>query len=142
MVRGVTLPELVTVTTIVGLLAAVVTPPAARFLDRAAVAEGADRVAAVHAATRQLAISRSALARYELDGARRAITVSVRRSRSAWDSVESRSLGSATVRASQRTVTFTPLGVGYGASNTRIVFVRGAASETLFVSRSGRLRRD
>ena len=38
-------------------------------------------------------------------------------------------------------VTFSPLGIGFGASNTSIVFTSGAAAETLTVSRTGRLKR-
>lgn len=126
---------------IVSVLATVVTPPLGRYLDRAAVQEAVQRYAVLHETTRQLAIARGALARLELDSARKAVTLAVRRSPSAWDTVDTRTLGSAALSTSQPVTTFDPIGIGYGASNSRIVFSRGAAADTLFVSRTGRLRR-
>jgi Tfp pilus assembly protein FimT len=139
--RGITVPELLTVTVILGVLASVVTPPLARGLDRAAVHEASDRYAALHETTRQLAISRGSLARLELEPALKSGTVSWRRAGTTWDTILSRPLGSARLLASRRIVTFSPLGIGFGASNTRIIFSRGAAVETLTVSRTGRLKR-
>ena len=85
--RGFTLPEVLSAAAIVGILAAVVTPPLLRYLDRAAVREGVERYAALHASTRQLAISRSTLARLEVDRSRPVATLSVQRSSTAWDTV-------------------------------------------------------
>lgn len=135
------MPELLTVTVILGVLASVVTPPLARWLDRAAVHEGSDRYAALHETTRQLAIARGSLARLELQPALKSATVSWRRAGTAWDTILSRPLGSARLLASRRIITFGPHGIGFGASNTRIIFSRGAAAETLTVSRTGRLKR-
>lgn len=139
MPRGVTVPELIAVTAIIGVLVSIVGPPLLRELDRTAVREGRDRYGAVHETTRQLAIARSTLARVELDSARATATVSIRNG-SVWDTLEVRPLGAARLGFSQRVVTFGPLGLGYGASNTSIIFSRGAAAETLTVSRLGRLR--
>ena len=139
--RGLTLPELLSVIAIVGVLLSIVAPPLGRALDQAAVREGVERLAALHATTRQLAISRNALARLELDPARRSATLSVRRTATAWDTVGSYPLGSATMTCSNPTIVFGPLGLGYGTSNTRVVFSRGSAADTVTTSRTGRLRR-
>ena len=139
--RGFTLPELLSVAAIVGILAAVVTPPLIRYLDRAAVREGVERYAALHATARQLAISRSALARLEVDRSRPAATLSVQRGPTAWDTVGVYPLGSATVTCSNPAIVFGPLGLGYGTSNTRVIFSRGSAADTVTTSRTGRLRR-
>lgn len=139
--QGFTLPELLTVIAIVGILLSIVTPPLGRALDQAAVRESADRFAALHATARQLAISRNTLARLEVDGARRAATLSVWRSPTAWDSVGRYDLGSATIACSNPTMVFGPLGLGYGTSNSRVIFSRGAAADTVTTSRTGRLRR-
>ncbi len=138
---GFTLPELATVVAVLGILTSVVTPPVRRALDRAAVREGVDRFAALHATTRQLAISRSRLARLQVDVGRRTVTLSVRRTATAWDTVGTYPLGSARVTCSNSTMVFNPVGIGYGASNSRIIFSRGGAADTITTSRTGRLRR-
>jgi prepilin-type N-terminal cleavage/methylation domain-containing protein len=139
--NGFTLPELLSVVGIAGILVSVVIPPVNRALDRAAVREGVERVAALHAAARQAAISRATLARLELDSLRRTATVSVRRAPLAWDTVAAGSVGSARMTFTNGTLVFGPLGLGYGASNTTVVFVRGTAADTVTTSRTGRLRR-
>ena len=139
--HGFTLPELLSVIVIIGILLSVVTPPLGRALDQAAVHEGVERFAALHATTRQLAISRNTLARLEVDRAQRAAAISVRRTPVVWDTVGSYSLGSASIACSNPTIVFGPLGLGYGTSNTRLIFSRGAAADTVTTSRTGRLRR-
>jgi prepilin-type N-terminal cleavage/methylation domain-containing protein len=139
--NGFSVPELLTVTAIVGLLVSIVTPPLGRALDQAAVHEGVDRFSAAHATARQLAISRSRLARLEVDRARKTATLSVQRTAKAWDTVAVYPLGPATIACSNPTLVFNPIGIGYGASNTRVVFSRGLAADTVTTSRTGRLRR-
>lgn len=139
--RGVTLPELLIVLVIVGVIAAIIVPPLGRTLDRIAVEEAASRYRALHEQARSLAISRARPSRVELDSARREAVIALRRSQAIWDTVDVRSLGRARLSASQTMVTFSPLGIGFGASNTRIVFTSGAAAETVTVSRTGRLKR-
>ncbi len=139
--QGFTLPELLSAIAIIGILLSIVTPPLGRALDQAAVHEGVERFAALHATTRQLAISRNALARLELDRAQRTATLSVRRTPAAWDTIGTFPLGSAAIACSNPTIIFGPLGLGYGTSNTRVIFTRGAAADTVTTSRTGRLRR-
>lgn len=139
--NGFTLPELATVVAILGVVASVVVPPLGRTLDRAAVEEGVQRFAAAHATTRELAILRGALARLELDRGARTATVSVQRTAKAWDTVATYPLGTAQINCSSPAMVFNPMGLGYGASNTRVVFSRGAAADTVTTSRTGRLRR-
>jgi len=138
---GFTLPELATVVAILGILVSVAVPPLARTLDRAAVEEGVERFAAAHATARALAISRGTLARLELDRAAHTVTLSVQRAAQAWDTVATYPLGSASIACSNPTLVFNPLGLGHGLSNTRVVFSRGAAADTVTTSRTGRLRR-
>ncbi len=124
-----------------GVLASVAVPPLGRALDRAAVEEGVLRFAAAHATTRELAVAHGSLARLEVDGAARTATVSVQRTEGAWDTVATYPLGSASILCSNPILVFNPIGVGYGTSNTRIIFARGAAADTVTTSRTGRLRR-
>lgn len=138
---GYTIAELITALAIVVIVSAVALPPIARQLDAAAVREAADRYTTAHHAARRLAGARGRLARIELDSASRTATVSVRSSRTGWDTVDVRPLGSARVAVTQPVITFAPHGIGFGLSNSRIVFSRGFAAETLMVARTGRLRR-
>jgi len=139
--RGFTLLEMLMVVILVGLAAGIVVPPLVRALDRAAVNEAAERYAALHETARQLAIARGQPARVELDSVRRQAVIARRLSATLWDTLETRSLGRADLSASRTMVTFSPLGIGLGASNTSIVFTCGVAVETVTVSRTGRLRR-
>jgi prepilin-type N-terminal cleavage/methylation domain-containing protein len=139
--RGFTLPELLSVMGIVGILVSIVTPPLGRVLDQAAVHEGVERFAALYATTRQLAMSRGTLARLELDRGRRTGSLSVRRDADAWDTVATHPLGTADLTCSTCTLVFNPIGVGYGTSNSRVVFSRGLAADTVTTSRTGRLKR-
>ncbi len=140
MQRGVTLAELLTVIVVVGLLCAVTLPPLAHSLDRIAVDETVDRFTALHETTRQLAIVRSSLAKLEIDTGRRSAALSVAAG-GGWDTVDVRPLGDASVATSQPAVTFSPMGYGWGLSNTTIIARRGAVAETVTISRTGRLKR-
>lgn len=141
MPRGVTLPELTIVLLIVGVVTSVVVPPARRLLDRAAVAGAADRLSTVHEAARQTAIARGLPARYEIDRSGLRVVLFARGRSGTWDTLHVVRLGDIGLSVSQPSVTFSPLGIGSSASNTTVVLSRGAASETLTVSRTGRLRR-
>lgn len=141
MARGVTLPELVVVALIVGLMASILIPPARRTLDRIAVLGAAQRFSAIHETARQSAIARATAVRYEVARYGAAIALAARKRNGAWDTLGVWTLGQVKVESGQRIVTFNPLGLGSGASNTRVVFSRGQAAETLTVSRTGRLRR-
>src|SRR5258706_12767878 len=122
--RGVTLPELLIVLVLIGVAVAIVTPPLSRSLDRAAVNEGAERYGAIHETARALAIARGRQARVELDSALRQAVIAVR-GPAQWDTVEVRPLGRAGFSASRVILTFSPIGVGFGASNTSNVFTSG-----------------
>ncbi len=138
--RGVTLPELLMVLVLTLIAAAILVPPAARFVDTAIALGSARRYVALHEGARQLALSRGQSVRLELDTATARATLTVRRD-TLWDTIGVYALGESGVSASQTVVTFGPMGVGAGASNTRLVFTRGAAAETLTVSRTGRVKR-
>jgi len=139
--RGATLLELLSVMAIVGIVTAVAVPPVSRSLDRAAVNAAADRYATLFEAARGLAISRARFSRLVVDTARVETAVLVADTAGAWDTLRVWSLGKVAVSASQPIVVFSPLGMGWGVSNGRVIFARAAAAETLTVSRTGRLKR-
>jgi prepilin-type N-terminal cleavage/methylation domain-containing protein len=139
--RGATLLELLSVLAIVGILTVIAVPPVSRALDRAAASAAADRYAAYFEASRGQALADARFTRLALDTAQATATLLRRNAAGSWDSVRSWSLGDVRVEAGQPVVTFSPIGLGWGASNGRVVVSRGAAAETLTVSRTGRLKR-
>jgi len=141
MAHGTTLPELVVVTLIIGVMASIITPPVRRTLDRIAVVGAAQRFSTIHETARASAIARATAVRYEVGRDAPVVALAVRKPNGAWDTLGVWSLGQVRVESGQRTVTFNPLGLGSGASNTTVIFSRGQAAETLTVSRTGRLRR-
>lgn len=138
--RGVTLPEVVTVLVLIGLVASVAIHPMGHALDRVAADEGAQRYGAMFETARAFAIARARQSRLEIDTARRTVTIALKRA-GGWDTVDQRPLGRARIEASQTVVTFSSLGVGFGLSNARIIFASGRSADTLTVSRTGRLKR-
>ena len=139
--RGATLLELLAVLVVICVVTAVALPPLGRALDRAAVRTSADRYATLFEAARSTALARSRVVQLTVDTARVQATLAVRESGGRWDTVRTWRLGEVRVATSQPAVAFAPIGIGYGLSNSRLVFSRGAAVETLTVSRTGRLRR-
>jgi type II secretory pathway pseudopilin PulG len=139
--RGATLPELIVFTLLIGVAASIVTPTLRRSLDHIAVVGAAQRFSAIHEGARMSAISRGRHMRYELSREAPEILLAVRKPSGVWDTLGIYPLGRVDVNAGQRIVTFNGLGIGAGASNIKVVFARGAAAETLTVSRTGRLRR-
>ncbi len=139
--RGATLLELLSVLAIVGIMTAMLLPPASRAFDRAEVRAAADRYAIVFEAARGLAVDQGRFSRVEVDTARVEVALLLADTVGAFTTLRTWQLGAVSVRTSQPVVAFSPLGMGWGASNTRLVFARAAAAETLTVSRTGRLRR-
>ena len=137
--RGFTLLELTLVLSIVGIISAVAVPAIARFRDRAAV----------HGATSLLASSLADARHQALRWQRRTAIRFDTLSDYAVVHAGSDTLGRAPLGAlfqiqlsvSRDTIAFYPTGLGYGAANTRLIVARGAAAETVTVSRAGRVKR-
>ena len=111
---------------------------AARAVDRIVVQNATMAIAGACALARGAAIMRSSYATVTIDTIDAAVFVT-----SGADTLLARLLGddgSVTLRASRTTVTYGPTGLGYGASNTRVIASRGDAADTLFTSRLGRVR--
>ncbi|MGH7752509.1 MAG: pilus assembly FimT family protein [Gemmatimonadales bacterium] len=139
--HGISLPEMVVVFALVGILTAAALPKAVYLRDWIAVEQAASDVVSLHALTRQLAV---------LKGTRSRLTIAADTLRV--DLVTSDSVipflrrpGAArrgvALSVSVPVIEFHPTGVGRGATNTRVVLSRGSASVTLTNSRLGRLKR-
>ena len=138
--RGVTLPETIIVLCLLGILAAVGGLRVADFLDRSSVRAAAAETVATFAAARRWALSRSVRTAVTIDTTAATLVV-----RSYRDTVAARRLGAShgvSLTASRDSMAYAPNGLGYGASNLTLVLRRGAAAETVVVSRLGRVRRN
>ena len=137
--RGTTLPELVVVLTVVGVLAAVGTLRVGVLRDRMSVRSATTETVAAFATARRWSISRAARTAVLIDQTNAAIVV-----QSFADTIAHRRLRDVhgvTITASRDSMAYAPNGLGYGASNLTLILRRGAAAETVVVSRLGRVRR-
>lgn len=137
--RGATLPELILVLTMVGILGGIAVPRTVRWRDRMSVRAAAVETMATFASARRWSLSRSSRTAITVDTVDATLTV-----RSFSDTITRRNLASShgvTLSASRDSMAYAPNGLGYGASNLTIVLRRGTAAETIFVSRLGRVRR-
>ena len=129
--------ELVVVLALVALLLAVTVQPMHRLVDRLAVNGAASDAAAAFATARHLAISRGVRAAVTIDERRALLRVTVQHDTTV------RPLGEihgVTLESTRDSMAYTPLGLGFGGANFRLVFRRGRAAESLYVSRLGRVR--
>jgi len=137
--RGVTLPELLLVLVVVGILTTVALLRGAAVRDRISVRAAANETMSAFAMARRWSLSRAARTAIMIDTAGAQLVV-----RSYGDTIAQRRLASShgvTLSASRDSMAYAPNGLGYGASNLTIVLRRGEAVETVFVSRLGRVRR-
>ena len=138
--RGVSLPEMVIVITLVGLMSAFAVPRAGGWLDRLAVRRAAEQVAAFYGRARFSALLRGSRVRIELrpdsllatyEGVKDSLFLE-------W---EGPSRDGVRLSTSRVVIRLLPNGIGAGGSNTTVVFRRGASAESLTTSRLGRLKR-
>jgi Tfp pilus assembly major pilin PilA len=136
--RAHTVLELVVVLGIAAIVLAIALPRTQRTLDRLSVHAAASDVAATLAAARTIALAGAAAVGVDVDSARGVLRV-----RRGVDVLLSRGIGHAhgvTLRHTRDSLAFDAHGLGRGAANLSIVIRRGAAVETVFVSRLGRVR--
>lgn len=141
MPRGFTLTELAVALTMVALLLAVGLPRLSGVLDWVA----ADRAA--REVTTALAVARAAAV---MRGTRTRVTIAADTLRiDRWEGADWRPYQrwpgpiseGVTLEVSNPEVVFGPTGMGWGASNTRVVLRRGSHTETITTSRLGRVKR-
>ena len=139
--RGYSIIELTVALAVVSVVTTLTLPSLARLLDGVAVERAAAELTTALAVTRNTAImgARRASLSVEPDSLRMDLL-----NGDVWEALN-RWAGPAHlgVRAtvSNPVITFSPLGVGWGASNTRIVLERGVARATITASRAGRIKR-
>jgi prepilin-type N-terminal cleavage/methylation domain-containing protein len=138
--RGFTLIELVIVMMIIGVLAGMGAPKLPPMLDRLAVARAVNRTTAFYNTGRLSAVWRGKRVRMEL-GTDSLIGVFEGRSDSTFLVVNGPAADGVVLTVSRPVVWIQANGLGLGAANTKLVFRRGNAADSLATSRLGRLRR-
>ena len=135
---GVTLVELCLVLTLLAILASIATRQVTRYLDRTAARAAVAEVASVVLRARDEAMAQRTPVSVRIDTALAALELSAR------GVVLSRAaLGHAhgvILSTTRDSLTYDVRGLGYGAANLTLVARRGAAAESLVVSRLGRVR--
>ncbi len=135
---GVTLVELCLVLTLVAILTSIATRQVARHLDRAAARAAVAEAASVVLRARDEAMAQRTPVSVRFDTLAATLELSAR------GVVLSRAaLGHAhgvTLASTRDSLTYDVRGLGYGAANLTMIARRGAAAESLVVSRLGRVR--
>jgi type II secretory pathway pseudopilin PulG len=133
-----TLVEQTVVISIIGILAAVAFGSMTRQLDRMAVRNASRSARDVFAAAREYAVA---------GGTRTAVQVfpalATLSAHAESDTILTRPLAAlhgVTLTSTRDSMAYSPSGLGYGASNLRIIVTKRAAAETVTVSRLGRVR--
>jgi len=138
--QGHTLPELAIALTIVGIVTSITVPAIAGVLDRLALERAASRITTALAVARSRAVLRAGRARLSITPD----SLRIEELDDGWVTV-ARWPGPAsdgvTLSASNPVVTFDPIGLAWGLSNTTIQLSRKSYSATITTSRLGRVRR-
>ena len=133
-----TITEITVTLCVLSVLSAIAVPWAGKLLDRVQVRGAVLEVESVFSSARHIAIARSAHTNVDIDTASRTMYVSV-----GGEMVRRKEIGTdhgVELSSSREQMTYAATGMGYGAANVSVVVRRGAAADTVFVSRLGRVR--
>jgi hypothetical protein len=120
-------------------MASLTFPRFGTYRDRVAVEAATSSAMSLLATARHAALRRATRTAVHLDGARGTVFLVA-----GVDTLERRPLREVhgvEFSSSRDSIAFAPTGLGYGAANTNIIVRRGAAADTIAVSRLGRARR-
>ena len=136
---GTTLIEVGVTISILGLMASLTFPRFGAYRDRVAVEAAMASTLSLLATARHAALRRATITSVHLDTAGAVIQVVA-----GVDTLERRPLlqvHGVTMATTRDSISFAASGLGFGAANTQIILRRGAAADTIAVSRLGRARR-
>ena len=135
---GFTLVESTVVIALIVALTAITVPRAAQFMDGIKVRGAVTEIESMLSLARHIAIARGSQIAFDIDVPRRSISI-----RAGTDVLRTREVGLAhgvTLSSNRSSITYSPIGVGYGAANFSLVVSRGRVVDTVVVSRLGRVR--
>jgi prepilin-type N-terminal cleavage/methylation domain-containing protein len=133
-----TLPELMLVLAVVGILLGIALPSLTQAVDRIEVHSAAAHLIAAHQRARMMAVTKGQVLTLAVDSA--ALTIVPRGSSTTlWAEPGPAAFG-VTLPGPTRSFTFAPEGFTLGLSNASLHLVRGSATRTVVFSRLGRVR--
>ena len=135
---GATIVDLVVAVAIASAMMAVALPRAGHFIDGIEVRGAVTEIEALFSLARHAAISRGAQSVLEIDAASGTISV-----RSGAEHIRTREVGpghGVTLSTNRTSMTYSPIGVGYGAANFSLIVSRNRVADTVVISRLGRVR--
>jgi prepilin-type N-terminal cleavage/methylation domain-containing protein len=136
--KAFTLPELVLVLAVVGILTGLALPRLSGAMDRIEVEEAANRLIAAHSRARIMAMTRGQVVLLSIDPAQ--LTISAQgKTEPLWSDIGPAAVG-VELAGPARQFTFSPGGTTVGFSNATFQLTRGSATRTLVISRLGRIR--
>ena len=136
--QGFTIVETTLVIALSSALAAISLPRAWSFIDRIEVRGAVTEVESMFSLARHTAIARGSQVSLDIDAARNIVSI-----RSGTEILRVREIGLAhgvLLSANRTGITYSPIGVGYGAANFSLIVSRRQAVDTIVVSRLGRVR--
>lgn len=117
---------------------AIAIPRAAGFVDAIEVRGAVTEIESLFSLARHAAITRGEQVVLEIDESRRRVSV-----RAGTSIIRTREIGAAhgvALSANRVSITYSPIGIGYGAGNLTLTVSRNRSSDTIVVSRLGRVR--
>lgn len=135
---GFTIVETAMVIAMSSALAAITLPRAWSFIDRMEVRGAVAEIESMFSLARHAAIARGSQVTLDIDVSRRTVAI-----RAGTGVIQSRDVGRAhgvLLSTNRSSITYSPIGVGYGAANFSLIVSRRNIVDTIVVSRLGRVR--
>lgn len=136
--HGFTLIEIVLVISLAGILSAITLSKAGGFIDRIEVHGATTEAESMFSRARHIAIARGIQTTLDIDPVRQ--TLSIKAASEVLTSRDFNATHGVDINTNRTSITYSPIGVGYGAANFTMILSRGRAADTIYVSRLGRVR--
>jgi prepilin-type N-terminal cleavage/methylation domain-containing protein len=136
--RGFTLPELMLILAVTGILLAIAIPQLSRAMDRIEVQAATAHLVAAHQRARMMAITRGQVLTLSVDSAELRIAPASG-GVALWSEAGPATAG-VSLAGPTRHFTFSPEGFTLGLSNASLLLTRGSSTRTVVISRLGRVR--
>jgi Tfp pilus assembly major pilin PilA len=136
--KAFTIIESTVVIALIAALTAITIPRATTFIDRIEVRGAVTEIESMFSLARHTAIVRGSQIALDIDVPRRSLSL-----RAGTEVLRTREVGAAhgvAISANRTSITYSAIGVGYGAANFSLIVSRGRIVDTVVVSRLGRVR--